>query len=174
MNSLPSPRPDCTVLKTSRMCMPVNQAMNPTVMNRPIFTLLTGTPTARELGAEPPTAKIQLPMWARSRTQGADRMNRSHQSSVIRIETPPTLNSEANTALAAPNPWILDTSLVPTLPVTILVMARLSPRSMKNVPRVTRKLGMPVFTTRYPLMNPITSETTRATTTPTNMLALNW
>ena len=34
--------------------MPVNQAMNPTVMNRPIFTLFTGTPTARELAAEPP------------------------------------------------------------------------------------------------------------------------
>src|SRR4029453_8862745 len=174
MNSLPRPRPDCTVLKANRMCMPVNQAMNPTVMNRPIFTLFTGTPTARELGAEPPTAKIQLPTWVRTRTQVAMTTNKSHQSSVIRMLTPPTLNSEAKIFLAASNPAMSDTSLVATLPVTILVTARLSPRSMKNVPRVTRKLGIPVFTTRYPLMNPITSETTRATRTPTNMLALNW
>src|SRR5215217_7560543 len=52
MNSLPIPMPDWTVLKANRMCMPVNQARNPTVMNRPIFTLFTGTPTARDLGAE--------------------------------------------------------------------------------------------------------------------------
>ena len=51
--------------------MPENQATKPTAMNRPILTLLTGTPTARELGAEPPTAKIQLPTWVRSRTQVA-------------------------------------------------------------------------------------------------------
>ena len=62
--------------------------------------------------------------------------------------TPPMVNSEAKIFLAVSNPAMFDTSLVPTLPVTILVTARLSPRSMKNVPRVTRKLGMPVFTTR--------------------------
>ena len=38
-------------------------------MNRPIFILPTGTPTARALGAEPPTEKIQLPMRVRSRIQ---------------------------------------------------------------------------------------------------------
>ena len=32
--------------------------------------------------------------------------------------------------------------------VVALVIARFRPRSMKNVPSVTRKLGMPVFTTR--------------------------
>jgi hypothetical protein len=74
--------------------------------------------------------------------------NRIHQSSVTRIPTPPTVKVEANTLRPSSNPWMLDTSLVATLPVTILVTARLSPRSMKNVPRVTRKLGMPVFTTR--------------------------
>src|SRR5918996_4614805 len=166
MNSLPIPMPDWTVLKANRMCMPVNQARNPTVMNRPILTLLTGTPTARELGAEPPTAKIQLPTWVRGRTQVAMATNRIHHSRVIRIETPPTVNWEAKMFLAIPKPAMSDTSLVPTLPVTILVTARLSPRSMKNVPRVTRKLGMPVLTTRYPLMNPTASETTSATTTP--------
>ena len=154
--------------------MPVNQHRKATAMKRPIFTRFTGTPTARELGAEPPTAKIQLPRCVRSRTQVATAMKRIHQSSVIRIDTPPTVNWEANTFCAELNPWMFDTSLVPTLPVTILVTARLSPRSMKNVPSVTRKLGMPVFTTRYPLMKPIASATTRATRTPSHMFTLNW
>ena len=43
---------------------------------------------------------------------------------------------------------MFDTSFVLTLPVTCRVTARFRPRSMKNVPRVTRKLGIPVFTTR--------------------------
>ena len=42
--------------------MPTNQAQNPTNMNSPIFTLVTGTPTARALSWSPPTAKIQLPI----------------------------------------------------------------------------------------------------------------
>src|SRR5437763_10629775 len=174
MNSLPMPMPDCTVLNANRMCMPVNQAMKPTAMNRPIFTLLTGTPTARELGAEPPTAKIQLPKWVRSSTHVAMITNRIHHSRVIRIDTPPMLKVEANTFCAEAKPWMLDTSLVPTFPVICLVRARFSPRSMKKVPSVTRKLGMPVFTTRYPLMKPMASATTRETTTPTHMLAVNW
>src|SRR5207248_9326412 len=174
MNSLPSPMPDCTVLNANRMCMPVNQARKPTVMNRPIFTLLTGTPTARELGDEPPTAKIQLPRCVRSSTQVPMMMNRIHHSNVTRIATPPMVNEEANTFCAELNPWMSDTSLVPTLPVISFVTARLSPRSMKNVPSVTRKLGMPVFTTRYPLMKPTTSATTSDTNTPTHMLVVNW
>src|SRR5918911_3243686 len=120
MNSLPTPMPDCTVLNANRMCMPVNQAMNPTAMNRPIFTLFTGTPTARELAAEPPTAKIQLPRWVRSSTQVLTMMNSSHQSRVMRILTPPIVNEEANTFSAELKPWMLDTSFVPTLPVTSL------------------------------------------------------
>ena len=51
--------------------MPVNQAIRPTAMNRPIFIRPTGTPTARADGAEPPTEKIQLPMRVRSRIQVA-------------------------------------------------------------------------------------------------------
>ena len=61
-----------------------------------------------------------------------------------------------------------------TLPVTNLVTARFRPRSMKNVPSVTRNDGMPVLTTRYPLMNPTASATTSDTSTPTHMLAVNW
>src|SRR6266487_3589557 len=153
---------------------PVNQARNPTAMNSPIFTRFTATPTARELAAEPPTAQIQLPMCVRSRTHVATRMNRIHHSSVIRIDTPPTVNEEANTFFAESNPSMLDTSLVPTLPVTCLVRARLSPRSMKNVPSFTMKLWMPVLTTRSPLLYSITSATTSETATPTHMFVVNW
>src|SRR6266516_4010403 len=172
MNSLPTPRPDCTVLNANSVCMPVNQHRKLTAMNSPIFTRFTGTPTARELGADPPTAKIQFPIRVRSSTQVATTTNSTHHSSVIRIDTPPTVNWEANTFWAEPKPWMFDTSLVPTLPVTSLVRARFSPRSMKNVPRVTRKLGMPVFTTRYPLMKPIPSVTTSDTANPTHMFAV--
>ena len=49
--------------------MPVNQHRNDTVMNRPTFTRVTGTPTARALAALPPTAKIQLPIFVRCRIQ---------------------------------------------------------------------------------------------------------
>ena len=45
---------------------------------------------------------------------------------------------------------------------------------MKNVPSVTRKLGIPVFTTRYPLMNPTTSAKTSESATPTHMFVVNW
>ena len=41
-----------------------------------------------------------------------------------------------------------DTFWVATVPVTILVTPRLRPCRMKNVLKVTRKLGMPVLTTR--------------------------
>src|SRR5256885_16709779 len=117
MNSLPMPIPDCTVLNANRMCMPVNQARNPTAMNSPILTLFTGTPTARDDGADPPTAKIQFPRWVRSSTQVATTMNSTHHSRVTRIDTPPTVNDEANTLCADLKPSMSDTSLVPTLPV---------------------------------------------------------
>ena len=70
-------------------------------MNRPIFTLFTGTPTARALAAFPPTAKIQLPMRVRSRIHVARATKKIHQSTVIRTVTPPTVNSEAKIGLRA-------------------------------------------------------------------------
>src|SRR5689334_9541929 len=154
--------------------MPVTQHRNPTAMNKPNFTRSTGTPTARELGAEPPAAKIQLPIWVRSNTQVPTTTNRIHHSNVIRTCTPPIENDDANTFCAELNPSMVDTSLVPTFPVISLVTARFSPRSMKNVPSVTRKLGIPVFTTRYPLMKPTSSATTSETSTPTHMFVVNW
>ena len=64
----------------------------------PSDTRATGTPTARALGAAPPTAKIQLPMRVRSRIQVASATKKIHQSTVTRMVTPPTANSEAKTA----------------------------------------------------------------------------
>jgi hypothetical protein len=48
--------------------------------------------------------------------------------------------------------------------------ARFTPRSTKKVPRVTMKLGSPVFITRNPLMNPIASAATSAVSTDTHTL----
>src|SRR6185312_13814242 len=104
MNSLPIPMPDCTVLNANRMCMPVNQAITRTNMNRPIFTLFTGTPTARELGADPPVAKIQLPRWVRSVAQLAIATNTTHQMTVRRMLPRPRLYDEAHTCRQEPNP----------------------------------------------------------------------
>ena len=56
------------MLNANSRCMPTNQAQKPTNMNRPILTLVTGTPTARALSWLPPTAKIQLPILVLNNT----------------------------------------------------------------------------------------------------------
>src|SRR6185503_13999785 len=96
MNSLPTPCPDCTVLNENSRCMPANQAANPTNMNRPILTAVTGTPTARALSSSPPTAKTQLPTRVLKSTYVATAVNSSHQNTVIRTPTPPMVNVWAN------------------------------------------------------------------------------
>src|SRR5215217_2808093 len=101
MNSLPTPRPACTVLKLNSRCIPRNQARNATPMNRPILTLRTGTPTARALAALPPAAVIQLPVRVRSSSQVATATNSSHHSTVILTVMNPRPTSEANIAQAA-------------------------------------------------------------------------
>ena len=63
---------------------------------------------------------------------------------------------------------------VETEPVTSLVTPRFTPCRMKNVPRVIRKLAMPVFITRYPLRNPMASATTSESRHPTHRLRLYW
>ena len=57
--------------------------------------------------------------------------------------------------------------------VMVRVSARFSPSSMKKVPSVTRKLGMPVRTTIQPLMNPTARATASATATPTHTFTVN-
>ena len=153
--------------------MPVNQAMNPTAMNRPIFIRPTGTPTARAAGAFPPTAKIQLPTRVRSRIHVAIRTKTIQQRTVMLTLTPPISKLVANTAFAELKPWMLEMSGLATWLVMVRVSARFSPSSMKNVPRVTRKLGMPVRVTIQPLMNPTSSAITSATATPTHTFTVN-
>src|ERR1035437_6061718 len=49
------------VLNRNRVCMPVNQAISPTAMNRPIFIFPTGTPTARAVGV--PVGKMKIGLF---------------------------------------------------------------------------------------------------------------
>ena len=92
---------------------------------------------------------------------------------MILIFTPPMVKLEANTFCAELKPAMLGTSGDATAPTMVLVNARFSPWSMKNMPRVTRKLGMPVRTTIQPFRNPIASATASATITPTHIFSVN-
>jgi hypothetical protein len=62
----------------------------------------------------------------------------------MRIEAPPTLHSWAKIFCADPKPCMSEMFGLATLPVMILVMARLRPCSIRNMASVTRKLGRPV------------------------------
>ncbi len=154
--------------------MPTNQAPKPTSMNSVILVKVTGTPTARADSLLPPTAKIQLPYLVRSSTQVARAAKASHHTTVIFTWTPPTSKEEAKRALAWSKPSMSLMSSVATLPVTSLVTARFTPWRIRKVPRVTRKLGRPVFTSTQPLNAPTARETTRATITPIQTFMVSW
>ena len=132
-------------------------------MNSPILTWRTGTPTARALAALPPTAKIQLPILVRISSQVPTATKKIHHSTVMLTFMKPSGDVAAKIALAAAKPSICEALLVATVPVTDFVTPRLMPRSMKNVASVIRKLGIPVLTTRYPLMKPMPSAISRLT-----------
>ena len=102
------------------------------------------------------------------------RTNSNHHTTVILTVTPKISKDEAKIALALSNPSMSETFWVDTAPVTSLVTPRLTPCSTKNVPRVIRKLGIPVRTTRKPLMNPMNIARIKARKTPTHMFKLNW
>ena len=87
--------------------------------------------------------------------------------------TPPIEKLDENTFWAEPKPWMSEMLGLATWLVMVWVRARFSPCNMKNVPSVTRKLGIPVLTTTQPLMNPMIRDSARATITPTHMLAVN-
>src|SRR5664279_147803 len=172
-NSCPTPPPAWMVLNANSWCMPENHARNPTPMNSAILTLFTGTPTARALAGLPPTAKIQLPIRVRFNVQVATSTNSNHHTTVILTVTPKMSNDEAKIALALSKPCMSETFWVDTAPVTSFVTPRLTPCNTKNVPNVIRKLGIPVRTTRKPLMNPMDNDRIIARKTPTQMLKLN-
>ena len=96
----------------------------------------------------PPTAKIQLPILVRCKIQADKTTNKSHHMTVIDSETEPILNSCAKMKFSELKPSIWLMFWLDTDPVTSLVTPRLAPCSTKNIPRVIRKLGMPVRITR--------------------------
>src|SRR5438309_647843 len=167
------PCPDWIVLNRNRVCMPVNQAMKPTAMNRPIFIRPTGTPTARADAGLPPTEKIQLPMWVRSRIQVAMITKTIQYTTLVLMFTPPMVQLAENTSRAELKPCRVEMSGLDTWLVMVWVSAMLMPWSMKNVPSVTRKLGIPVLTTIQPFRNPMNSDTASATSTPTQVMVVN-
>ena len=87
--------------------------------------------------------------------------------------TPPMVQLAENTSRAELKPCRVEMSGLATWLVMVWVSAMFSPWSMKNVPSVTRKLGIPVLTTIQPLMNPMSSDSTSATSTPTQALVVN-
>ena len=89
------------------------------------------------------------------------------KNTVILTSTPAMLTDEANTAWAESKPSILEMDGEDTPPPMRRVRARFRPVSIRNVANVTMKLGSFVFTRIQPLMNPMPSETTSASTTPT-------
>src|SRR2546425_12860141 len=103
------PWSDWTVLNENRMCIPTNHAIRPTTMKRPIFVLSTGTPTARELLASPPTEKTQLPTRGFRSTTGLMAMQRIHQQTVMRTATGPLGTEDAKIVAAAEKPVICET-----------------------------------------------------------------
>src|SRR5258707_238044 len=91
----------------------------------------------------------------------------------VRMFTPAMVKLEENTFWAELNPWMLEISGLATWLVMVWLRARFSPWSMKNVPSVTGKLGIPVLTTIQPLRNPIVRDRARATSTPTQTFVEN-
>jgi hypothetical protein len=87
--------------------------------------------------------------------------------------TPPMVKLEANSFCAELKPCMSEMLGLATWFVMVCVRARFRPCSMKNVPSVTRKLGIPVLTTIQPFRNPMNRDRPRATSTPTHMLVVN-
>ena len=115
-------------------------------MNRRILTFWTGTPTLRAALASPPTAKIQLPNRVRESTQVASSVMPSHQRTLMR-KLCGAQNVLAKMCSALSAPGTSDRPATRTVPVISFVKPRLTPWRMKNVARVTMKLGSFVFMT---------------------------
>ena len=81
---------------------------------------------------------------------------------------------EAKIAWSVLKPAIPLMSWVATLPVMSLVMAMLSPCSIRKVPRVTRKLCSLVRIRSKPFNAPIPREKKKAKTTPAQRLPATW
>src|SRR6476661_4537536 len=84
------------------------------------------------------------------------------------------LTEEANTARAEAKPSMFEIEGEDTEPPISRVRPRFRPVSIRNVARVTMKLGSLVLIRIHPLMKPMPSETIRARPTPTHTLVLKY
>src|SRR5256885_14361032 len=87
--------------------------------------------------------------------------------------TPPMVKLPENTTREELKPCRVEMSGLDTWLVMVWVSAMFRPWSMKNVPSVTRKEGIPVLTTIQPFRNPMNSDTASATSTPTQVMVVN-
>src|SRR5690242_1593281 len=109
-------------------------------------------------------------MRVRCRIQPDSATKNSHHSTVPQTVTGPTWKFDEKMFAMKLNPSIWLMSELDTEPVTSFVTPRLAPCRTKNVPSVIRKLGMPVFITRYPLMKPTSRQNSSETSAPTTRL----
>jgi hypothetical protein len=118
----------CAELNANRMCMPVNQHRKPTAMNRPIFMRLTAMPTARGAGRGAANGEDPFAEVGPQRHPGGYDNEQDPPEQPDPDRHPRDRELRGEHLLLRAEPWMLDTSLVPTQPVTSLVAARLSPR----------------------------------------------
>src|SRR5262245_1221927 len=161
MSSWPMPILAWTEVNRTAPIVPTSQAAPAVAMNRPTLVPAAGTPTERAAGALPPTAKIQLPIFVRTRIQVATAAITIHHRIATRNCTPNSENVPASSGFTTSYPGALASPDTCTVPVIALVTPRLRPCSIRNVLSVTMKLGSPVLTTMTPLNAPINSATTR-------------
>ena len=93
------------MLKANSMCMPVNHAVKDTPMNSAIFVRVTGTPTARALGAD--AADREDPVagpGAQQDPRGDRDEQRATTARVMLNCTPPIVEVGGETACACANP----------------------------------------------------------------------
>ena len=131
-------------------------------MNRPILVALTGTPTARAAFSSPPTAKIQFPTRVRISTQVATATSAIQMNTVILTSTPADVHRGGKHRPGRVEAVHVGDRRRGHDPPIRRVRPRFRPVSIRNVARVTMKLGSLVFIRIQPLMNPMARDTSKA------------
>src|SRR5262249_55086939 len=161
-NSRPTPSLLCMPLRLIAVMIPQKAATVDVAMKSRIFVRATGTPTLRAATGSPPALKIQLPRRVRASTQAATTVRPSHH--MVATLSPyfgHTVDAKILCANEKPEAWSM--SSIETPPVILVVSPASIPRSMKNVPSVTMKLGSFVFTTVNPFRKPMPTPKSRQT-----------
>ena len=147
MNSRPTPSFAWIDRSWIAVMIPSSADVVDVIMNSRIFVRATGTPMLRAATASPPTAKIQLPKRVRASSRRPSTVSAIHQMHLdLEVVRRPHRRGE-EAARAESNPGALSMPLILTAPVSFSVPPAFTPCRMKNVPRVTMKLGSLVLTT---------------------------